>query len=164
MSGDLNLVQGFLSTVCNIDYLKRSWIYISPRWRKIISLCVWSWLASNPANMEITRSSGGVNTPHQKKITKNHDFSGFLVIFARLLWWNIGGRRRFHRNSNGAPDPRGPGQTRVLLKFRQPVDPVHTLKTVKGLLHLVPSRTPRNSGYGVLCTWGLCYMLFLLYV
>ena len=33
-------------------------------------------------------------------------------------------------------------------------------------VHLVPSRTPRNSWYGVLCTFGLCYMpkLFLLYV
>jgi hypothetical protein len=38
------------------------------------------------------------------------------------------------------------------------------LKTVKGLLHLVPPRTPRSSGYGVLYTCGLCYMLFLLYV
>ena len=43
-------------------------------------------------------------------------------------------------------------------------DLFHTLKTVKGQLHLVPSRTPRSSGYGVLYTCGLCYMLFLLYV
>ncbi len=41
------------------------------------------------------------------------------------------------------PDPRGPGQTRVMFKFRQPDDFFHTLKTVKGLPHLVPSRTPR---------------------
>jgi hypothetical protein len=34
---------------------------------------------------------------------------------------------------------------RVLFKLRQPVDLFHTLKTVKGLLHLVPPRTPRNS-------------------
>jgi hypothetical protein len=40
----------------------------------------------------------------------------------------------------------------------------HKLKSVKGLLHLVPSRTPRNNGYGVLCTYGLCHMLILLYV
>jgi hypothetical protein len=45
----------------------------------------------------------------------------------------------------------------------QPVDLFHTLKTVKELLHLVPSRTLRISGYGVLYTCGLCYMLFLLY-
>jgi hypothetical protein len=32
------------------------------------------------------------------------------------------------------------------------------------LLHFVPSRTPRNSWFGVLCKCGLCYMLFLLYV
>jgi hypothetical protein len=62
------------------------------------------------------------------------------------------------------PRPRCPGQTRVMFKLRQPVDLFLTLKTVKGLLYLVPPRTPRNSGYGVLCTCGLCYMLFLLYV
>ena len=56
------------------------------------------------------------------------------------------------------------GIMRTLFNLRQPVDLFHTLKTVKGLLHLVPSRTPRRSGYGVLSTCGLCYMLFLLYV
>ncbi len=64
----------------------------------------------------------------------------------------------------GVPGPRRPGQTRVLFKFRQPVDLFHTLKTVQGLLHLVPPRTLWSSGHGVLCTCGLCYMLFLLYV
>ena len=78
-------------------------------------------------------------------------------------WW------RFHYSirqtiTNGGPDPRCPGQTRVMFRLRQPVDPFHALKTVKGLLYLVPSRTPRSSGYGVLCTCVLCYMLFLLYV
>jgi hypothetical protein len=34
-------------------------------------------------------------------------------------------------------------------RFRQLVDLVHTLKTVKGLLILVPQRTPRSSGYDV---------------
>jgi hypothetical protein len=66
--------------------------------------------------------------------------------------------------TDGVPDPRYPGQTRVMFKFRQPDDLFHTLKTVKELLHHVPPRTPRSSGYGVLCTCGLCYMLFLLYV
>ena len=42
-----------------------------------------------------------------------------------------------------------PGQTRALLRLQQPVDLVHTLKTVKGLLLLVPPRTPRSSGYDV---------------
>jgi hypothetical protein len=37
-------------------------------------------------------------------------------------------------------------------RTRQPVDQVHALKTVKGLLLLVPSRTPRRSGYDVICT------------
>jgi hypothetical protein len=58
--------------------------------------------------------------------------------------------------ANGAPDPRYPGQARVMFKFRQPDDLLHVLKTVKVLLHFVPPRTP-------LSTCGLCYMLFLLY-
>ena len=39
----------------------------------------------------------------------------------------------------------------------------HTLKTVKSLLHLVPSRTPRSSGYGVLCTcvYVTCYFCYM---
>jgi hypothetical protein len=60
--------------------------------------------------------------------------------------------------------PQYPGQTCALFKCRQLDDHLHTLKTVKGLLHLVPPRTPRSSGYGVLYTCDLCYMLFLLYV
>jgi hypothetical protein len=51
--------------------------------------------------------------------------------------------------ADGAPDPRSPGHTRALFKFRQPDDLFHTLKTVKGLLLLVPPRTPRSSGYDV---------------
>jgi hypothetical protein len=66
--------------------------------------------------------------------------------------------------TEGTPESRGPGKTRVMFEFRQADDLFHGLKTVKGLLHLVPSRTPRGSGYGVLCTCGLYYMLFLLYV
>jgi hypothetical protein len=51
--------------------------------------------------------------------------------------------------ANGDPDPRCPGQTRVMFGIRQPVDLVHALKTLKGLLLLVPPRTPRSSGYDV---------------
>ena len=65
---------------------------------------------------------------------------------------------------NGVHGPRCPGQTCVMFKFRQLDDLFHELKTVKDLMHLVPPRTPRRSGYGVLCTCGLCYMLFLLHV
>jgi hypothetical protein len=50
-----------------------------------------------------------------------------------------------------------------VVQVSHPDDLFHVLKTVKGLLNLVPPRTPRSSGYGVLCTCGLCYMLFLLY-
>jgi hypothetical protein len=49
--------------------------------------------------------------------------------------------------AKGVLDPRLPWAERALLGLRQSVDLVHTLKTVKGLLLLVPPRTPRSSGY-----------------
>ena len=64
-----------------------------------------------------------------------------------------------------------PGQTRALLRLQQPVDLVHALKTVKGVLFLVPPRTPRSSGYVVYAHAVyvvICYMsltcICLLYV
>ena len=64
-----------------------------------------------------------------------------------------------------------PGQTCVMFGRQQPVDLVHTLKTVKGLLLLVPPRTPRSSGYDVYAHAVyvvICYMsltcICLLYV
>ena len=58
-----------------------------------------------------------------------------------------------------------------LFGLRQPVDRIHALKTVKGLLLLVPSRTPRSSGYDVYAHAVyvvICYMsitcICLLYV
>ena len=73
--------------------------------------------------------------------------------------------------ANGGPDPRCPGQTRALFGLRQPADLVHALKTVKGLLLLVPQRTPRSSGYDVYAHAVyvvICYMsitcICLLYV
>jgi hypothetical protein len=51
--------------------------------------------------------------------------------------------------ANGCPDPRCPGQTGVLFRFRQSVDLVHIFKTMEGLLLLVPPRTPQSSGYDV---------------
>ncbi len=59
----------------------------------------------------------------------------------------------------------------LCFRSRQPVDLVHVLKTVKGLLILVPPRTPRNSGYDVYADVFyvvICYMsvicICLLYV
>ncbi len=88
--------------------------------------------------------------------------SPFYVIYYIMISGGFTVESSDHRE--GAPGPRCPDQTRTLSKFRQPDDLFHTLKTVKGMLYLVPPRTPRISGYGVLCTCGLCYMLFLLYV
>jgi hypothetical protein len=64
--------------------------------------------------------------------------------------------------SNGVPDPRCLGQTRVLVKFRQPDDLLHSLKTVKGLLHFVPTQTPhlvRVSSYMLFNTYMCMYII-----
>jgi hypothetical protein len=44
--------------------------------------------------------------------------------------------------------------TRVLFKFRQPDHLFNTLKSVKGLLHLVPSRTPRRHVISLMFSLG----------
>ena len=81
--------------------------------------------------------------------------------------------------ANVAPILEALGQTRALFGLRLPVDLVHTLKTVKGLLLLVPPRTPRSSGYDVyahavyvvMCYMSItcmsvicCYMLYVCYM
>ena len=63
-------------------------------------------------------------------------------------------QRRFHccmlqTIAKSALDLDALGRARALFRLRQPVDLVHTLKTVKGMLLLVPPRTPRSSGYDV---------------
>ena len=76
---------------------------------------------------------------------------GFSAVFLQVI-------------TKGVLDPRGPGQRECTVQVSTTRRPVTHIETVEGLCHLVPSRTPRISGYGVLCTYGLCYMLFLLYV
>jgi hypothetical protein len=51
--------------------------------------------------------------------------------------------------TKGDLDPRFPWADTCAVRLRQPVDLVHALKTVKGLLLLVPPRTPRSIGYDV---------------
>jgi hypothetical protein len=73
----------------------------------------------------------------------------------------------FRTSRRGSSILNYPGQTRALFKLRQPVDLVHVLKTVKGLLLLVPSRTPRSSGYDVyahVVYVVICYMSTHVYV
>ena len=63
--------------------------------------------------------------------------------------------------AKGVLDPRLPWADTFAVRLRQPVDLVHALKTVKGLLLLVPPRTPRSSEY-VFYTHAvyvvMCYM------
>jgi hypothetical protein len=68
-----------------------------------------------------------------------------------IICWAVGVSLEyvFRSSRRGSSILDCPGQTRALLKLRQPVDLVHALKTVKGLLLIVPPRTPRNSGYDV---------------
>jgi hypothetical protein len=64
--------------------------------------------------------------------------------------------------AKGVLDPRFPWVDTFAVRLRQSVDLVHALKTVKGLLLLVPPRTPRSSGYDfyahvvyvVICNWS----------
>jgi hypothetical protein len=84
------------------------------------------------------------------RTTRTFKQSHFLCYILYIDQWG------FHcsmpsDHREGVPDPRCPGQKRVMFKFRQPDDLFHTLKTVKGMLDLVPPRTPRISWYGVLC-------------
>ncbi len=73
--------------------------------------------------------------------------------------------------AKGVLDPRLPWADTCAVRLRQPVELVHALKTVKGLLLLVPPRTPRSSGYDFYAHAvyvGMCYMsitcICLLYV
>jgi len=68
-------------------------------------------------------------------------------------------------------DPRTPWADTCVARLRQPVDLGHALKTVSGLLLLVPPRTPRSSGFAVYAHAiyvVICYMsltcICLLYV
>jgi hypothetical protein len=62
---------------------------------------------------------------------------------------------KFHYSISSGHREGGPRSSFALdrnvccFRSRQPVDLYHTLKTIKGLLPLVPSRTPRSSGYDV---------------
>ncbi len=73
--------------------------------------------------------------------------------------------------SKGVLDPRLPVQCKCTVQVSTTRRPVPHIRTVKGLLHLVPSRTPRSSGYDVYAHAVyvvICYMsvicICLLYV
>jgi hypothetical protein len=70
--------------------------------------------------------------------------------------------------AKGVLDPRCPGQCTCSVQASTTRRPVPHMRTVKGLLHLVPPRTPRSSGYDVyahavyvvICYMSItCYML-----
>jgi hypothetical protein len=63
--------------------------------------------------------------------------------------------------AKGVLDPQLPWADTFAVRLRQTVDLVHVLTTVKGLLLLVPPRTPRSSGYDVYAHTVyvvICYM------
>jgi hypothetical protein len=80
--------------------------------------------------------------------------------------------------AKGVLDPRLPWSDTFVVRLRQPVDLVHTSKSVKGLLLLVPSRTPRSSGHdfythavyvvmcymSITCTCLLCVVIYYMSV
>jgi hypothetical protein len=87
-----------------------------------------------------------------------------------------------HTITKGVLDPRCPGKCTCVLQVSTTRRPVPHIRTVKGQLHLVPSRTPRSSGYDVyahvvyvvICNMSvicicllyvvICYMSFICYM
>ena len=63
--------------------------------------------------------------------------------------------------AKGVLDPRLPWADTFAVRLRQPVDLVHALKTVKGLLLLVPPRTPRSSEFEFSTCGVCCYVLYV---
>ena len=95
-----------------------------------------------------------------RRTTRAFKQSHFYVIYSILI---SGGFAAACFRPSRKVDPRCPGQRTCAVQASTARRPLHASKTVKGLLLLVPPRTPRSSGYGFLCTCGLCYMLFPLY-
>ncbi len=72
-----------------------------------------------------------------------------LCYILYISQWGFRCRACLQVITKGVLDPRLSWTDTCVVRFRQPVDLVHILKTVKGLLLLVPVQTPRNSGYNV---------------
>jgi hypothetical protein len=80
--------------------------------------------------------------------------------------------------TKGVLDPRCPGQSTCSVQDSTTRPPVPHIRTVKGMLHLVPSQTPRSSGYdvyahavyvvicymSVICMSVICCYSYMLYV
>ena len=93
------------------------------------------------------RGRGRGNSGARPAESFSQDDAGFRTAFLCYILYIEQWRFRCSMRqtvANGGPDPRGPGQTRALFGLRQPVHLVHASKTVKGLLLLVPPRTPRS--------------------
>ena len=69
-----------------------------------------------------------------------------LCYILYISEWGFRCRTCLQVIAKGVLDPRLPWPDTYVVRLRQPVDLVHALKTVKGLLLLVPSRTPWSSG------------------
>ena len=74
------------------------------------------------------------------------DQSGFHYIMLRTI-------------ANGAPDPRCPGKTCVMFKFRQLDDLFHTLKTVKDLRHLVHHGSTEQWVWCLIHMWSMLHVI-----
>jgi hypothetical protein len=99
------------------------------------------------------------------------EFQTSLCYVLYILQWRCPCRTCLQVIAKAVLDPRLSWTDTYAVRLRQPVDLVHALKTVKGLLLLVPPRTPRSSGYVVYAHAFyvvMCYMsmtcICLLYV
>ena len=102
--------------------------------------------------------------------TGRHEFQTALCYILYISQWRCRCRTCLQAIAKAVLDPRLPWADACAVRLRQPVDLVHALKTVKGLLLLVPPRTPRSSGYDFYAhaVYVMCYMsitcICLLYV
>ena len=100
------------------------------------------------------------------------EFQTALCYILYISQWGCRCRTCLQAIAKAVLDPRLPWADTCAVRLRQPVDLVHALKTVKGLLLLVPPRTPRNSGYDfythalyvVMCYMSItCLCLYIIY-
>ena len=94
-----------------------------------------SWCSDAPENEAISLFAG---------LLANPDVPLSLLYISQ---WRCLCRTCLQTIAKAVLDPRLPWADTCDVRLRQPVDLVHALKTVKGLLLLVPPRTPRSSGY-----------------
>jgi hypothetical protein len=109
-----------------------------------------------------SRSAGSVFAGRRALLNSPIKICYILYMTSHIEQWG------FRISDHRAPDPRCPGQTSALFKFRQPDDLCHTLKTVKARGCCTSFRHGLHGAVGmvsythvVYVTCYLCYIFSL---